>query len=436
MTAGDDVDTVAPRREPGEDPAIAAHNARMRPLRRIYAAAVSAIVVAAAVFFVLEYEHGEIAHTTLHTVGNPPVSLAPQPPAAALGKAWTSTDTAAVGTPYYEGTVISYDRHTVRGRNALTGNQTWSYTRTDRVVCSAVQNDGVTIAVYQLHGDCDELTAVDSSTGQRKWTRTLDENGAVFQGPASYWTQPGNVLFVSRTSIYSIADENDGGLDWWTFYHPGCTINGAMLGVAGALISQTCHHEKCNGTHFCGDGEQLLLRQGEASYDDNNKTNPDQIIWNRRNVSLQPFLAGQQVAARDPATGAISLLNQKNGTAQGRLTLPGARTTSAAPAFESTIDADLIWADGRTYALKSNAPKISWQARTDTLPSVTVTGDQAASLDNSELAAASSSGIVVLDGRTGAVRHRYPAGALPANSRVYPLGAGFLVAGSSVSYYR
>jgi hypothetical protein len=47
----------------------------------------------------------------------------------------------------------------------LTGQITWSCTRTDRVVCAAIDAGGATIAVYRLHGECDELTALDSGTG-------------------------------------------------------------------------------------------------------------------------------------------------------------------------------------------------------------------------------------------------------------------------------
>src|SRR6478736_7428619 len=224
------------------DRALARHAARMRPLRIVYALVLAVVVIAALVIVKIAYVRGEISHVTLKTVASAPPAIPAGTPSAALTRAWTSTDTTAIDTPVNGGTVVTHDLHTVRGRNARTGAQTWSYTRTDRSVCTAIQTQSVTIAVYKLHGNCDELTGLDSATGARKWTRTLDKDGAEFDGPATYSVVGGNVMFVSRTSIYSIApggdaDHGNGGLDYWTFHHPGCTINGAVLGTAGALIS-------------------------------------------------------------------------------------------------------------------------------------------------------------------------------------------------------
>jgi hypothetical protein len=418
---------------PRSDAALAGHAQRMRALRRIYAAALAVIAAAAITVFVVEYARGEISHASLRPIADPPPSVALTSPSGRLTKAWSSNDVTAVGMPYYNGTIVTHDQHTVRGRDALTGRQTWSYTRTDRTVCAAIQNDGVTIAVYRLGGNCDELTAVDTGTGQRKWTRTLDKDGAVFDGPATYSVQPDNVMLVSRTSIYALADENDGGLDWWTFYHPGCTINSAILGVAGALISQTCHKERCDGKKFCGDGRQLLLRQGEAGTSDS-KTNPDQIVWNKRGSDLQPAIAGEHVAARDPSTGKLVLLEQKTGKVQAELPTAGSTSTSA---FTSALDADLYWTGGQTYALKTNETSFAWHAPTGYLPTaLNATGQANAPLGKSRVTAPGSTGILDLDGATGSVTHRYPVAAPAAGSLVYPFGTGFLLAGSSTTVYR
>ncbi len=287
------------------DAALAAYTRRMRPLRIAYAIAVAAVVAIALVVVKIAYDHGELSHTHLHTVASAPPSVTNSAsPAARLAKAWSSTDTTALGSPVAEGTVVTHDAHTVRGRNALTGAQTWSYTRTDRTVCAAIQTELVTVAVYRLHGSCDELTALESTTGQRRWTRTLDTDGAAFEGPVRYYVNGTNVMFVSRTSIYTLAvsgtaDDGNGGLNEWTFYHRGCSINGAVLGPAGALISQTCHGEDCQGHKFCGDGHQLLLRDGSANYDEKSTTNPDVVKWNDLGSTLVPTSAGATLTARD-----------------------------------------------------------------------------------------------------------------------------------------
>jgi len=307
-------------------------------------------------------------------------------------------------------------------------------------VCTAIQTQSVTIAVYKLHGNCDELTGLDSATGARKWTRTLDKDGAEFDGPATYSVVGGNVMFVSRTSIYSIApggdaDHGNGGLDYWTFHHPGCTINGAVLGTAGALISQTCSGEKCNGAKFCGDGPQLLLRQSTAKYDDNsstNKGNPDAIVWNDFGSNLVPTSAGQTVTARDPDGRALHLFDAKTGKSTAALALTGNSGRTAPTAVTSGTDADLIWIGGRTYALATAASSFAWQAATSNVPSAP---DGSAVLTDAELLAPTPAGAVRLDPRNGTVMTRFAIAPPPAGSTVVPLGNGLLVAGPGTTVY-
>lgn len=434
---GDTAVDEAPPTNPVSDAALARYAQRMRPARIGYAAALTVAAAVIAVIVVVAYNRGEISHATLKTVAAGPASLALQAPSTTLTKAWTSTDSTAIGTPYYQGTVVTHDVHTVRGRDARTGRQTWSYTRTDRSVCTAIQDGGLTIAVYELAGNCDELTAVDSATGQRKWTRTLDKDSAEFNGPATYSVHSGNVMFVSATSIYAIAS---GGLDYWTFHHVGCTINSAVLGDAGALISQTCAHEDCADAKFCGNGKQLLLRNGTNGYDDNSKTNkndPDQIIWNKLDNDLVPTLAGHQIAARQPAGGALQLLDAKNGKFGPRLALSGPSDSSARSAVTSPRDADLIWIGGRTYALPTGTSAFSWQADTLSVPTlIDSAGGATPVLHDAQLAVPTSSGVALLDTADGTPAQGFAVAAPPAGSLVYPLGSGFVVAGSSTAVYR
>ena len=436
---------VAHAANPVSAAALARHAQRMRPLRVAYVAVLTVATVVTVALVAFAYQRGEISHVTLRTVPAGLPSLGLQTPATTLSRAWTSTDTTAIGTPYYQGTVVTHDQHTVRGRDARTGRPTWSYTRTDRSVCTAIQDDAVTIAVYRLGGNCDELTALDSATGDRKWNRTLDKDTAVFDGPASYSVRSGNVMFVSATSIYSIspsgdADHGSGGLDHWVFHHPGCTINGAVLGDAGALISQTCVHEDCSGARFCGNGTQLLLRSALTGTDTDSKTNknnPDQIIWNKLGSDLVPTLADHQVAAREPSGGALQLLAAANGVLEARLPLARSRGSAAPVAATAIRDADLIWIAGRTYALRTDTREFTWQADTDFVPTAIDAGGGAVdpTLAAALLAVPTSSGIAVLDPGTGRPRQRFPVGAQPPGSLAYPLGHGFLVAGPSTTMY-
>ncbi|MDT4981007.1 MAG: hypothetical protein QOG07_2886, partial [Pseudonocardiales bacterium] len=105
----------------------------------------------------------------------------------------------------------------------------------------------------------------------------------------------------------------------------------------------------------------------------------------------------------------------------------------------ATDRAELIWIAGTTYAVDVNGLAFLWTAPTTLAPTVTAksgaqggTPDLAASI----IAAATSSGIALLDPATGEPNPIYPVGAPAAGSRVYPFGTGFVVAGSSTTVYR
>jgi len=434
------------------DAALARYRRRMRPLQIVYAAGIVAVVVAALVIVRIAYSRGEISHATLHTVATPPSAVPSGAPAADLGKAWSSTDTTALGLPYSGGTVVTHDAHTVRGRNATTGKQTWSYTRTDRSVCAVMQSPytyvgdkgDLVVAVYSLHGQCDEVTALDSQTGERRWTRTLYNDTAIFSGPASFFVDTGDLdgqdayfYFVSSTSIYMI---NSSGYQGWTFHHVGCTINSAVGGTTGVLISQTCRGEDCGDAKYCGDGRQLLLRDGITAYDDSDKTNndnPDQIRWNTLGSTLVPTAAGRTVAARDSNGATLHLLSDDKGKEYATLALTGSPAADAPTAVTTFSDADLIWLGGRTYALDDNGTTFRWSADTVGVPlSTDVATTPSQSLGSATLAVPTSDGVAFLAGGTGEQRSGYASGASPAGTVAYRYGTGFVLAGSSTAVLR
>jgi hypothetical protein len=420
------------------DAALAAYGRRMRPLRIAYAVGITAVIAIALVLVKIAYDHGELSHAHLHTAQAAPSLVTAPTPTATPKLAWANTDTSAIGMPAIGGTVVTHDLHTVRGRDGRTGAQTWSYTRTDRTVCTAIQTQSVTVAVYRLDGNCDELTAVDSQTGERLWTRTLDKDGAVFDGPAGYAVNGSTVMFVSPTSVYTIAtggtsDQGNGGLDYWVFHHAGCTINSAVLGNAGALISQTCRGQDCQGHKFCGDGTQLLLRDQTAGTDDKSTDNPDIVKWNDLGSDLIPTSAGQTITARDPDGATLHVFDPHSGKETARLALSGDSGSTVPSGFASATDADLIWIGDRTYALADKAKSFAWTAPTTGV--ATVLGG-AAILTGGQALAATPSGAVLLNGGTGTPATNYPVPPPAAGSQVFALGSGLLVAGPQTIVYQ
>src|SRR4051812_37766165 len=111
--------------------ALVAHGRRVRRARAIYAAVVGTVVAAVLVGVVVAWNRGEISHATLHTVAAPPASIPLAQPGSELKAAWHTGDQLAIGTAQYGGTVVTWSAHAVGGRDARTGERTWSYTRTD-----------------------------------------------------------------------------------------------------------------------------------------------------------------------------------------------------------------------------------------------------------------------------------------------------------------
>lgn len=425
---------------PPDNRVLVAYAARMRRARRRYFATLAVLVAAVLTAVSIAWSRGEIANTTLTTVRSAPPSVPLQVPSATLRQAWTSTDRTAIGTPYWGGTVVTFDQHTVRGRNATTGTQTWSYRRNDRTVCQALQIRGVTVAIYQLHGNCDEVTALSTDTGQRAWTRTLDENGQPIFGRPTYQATQYTFLVITPLVIYAI--DPSSGYDRWVFGQQRCTINSAVLGSTGALISQSCDHPPCSGLTYCRNGPQLLLRDPSAGYNNDEKhhANPDQILWNVANSALVPASADQLVSAVDPTTGRLVVLNPDKGTVQTTRALTPAPSAVDAVSASPTVNAELLWVGGVTYAVRTSDSVVMWASRTLSPPTVTAT--DAASvvglpdLTQAVLAAPTSNGLTLLHTRSGRPSRNFAVPPPPPGSTAYPYGTGFLVAGPTTTVYR
>jgi hypothetical protein len=420
--------------------AVVAYRRRMRPWRITYAAVLVALAVAAGVVVKVAYIHGEISHATLRTASAPapPVPLAD--PSARLTRAWSSPDRTAIGTPYDGGTVITYSTHAVVGRDGHTGKVRWSYTRTDRTTCTAAQLDGVTIAVFRLHGDCDELTGLDSGTGKRLWTRTLHENGHPVLGTPAFSVGSDTFMVTTPSVIYALspdgtAAQNNGGLDRWLFAEAGCRINSAVLGTSGALISQTCRHPHCDGRKFCGTGPQLLLRDPILGADDDDKKNPDQIKWNLIGSTLRPVSADTVVSAAAPGGDTLSTFTADKG--KHLASLPLLDPFAGHPQTTATATAELIRVGTYTYALDNSGTAYAWRAATAALPTSVGTGDvEPAPLADSRLSVPVPGGIGELDPASGKPARTFPVAPPAASSRVFPYGTGFLVTGPHTTVYR
>jgi hypothetical protein len=430
-----EADDDAPQPAAPADEVLERYRASMHRGRRVYFAIIAVIVAALGIWAATTWSSGEAAHTSLHTFAPAPPTEGIQTPTAAPQEVWHTSDRIAIGEPQYGGTIVTYSRHTVGGRDARTGKRTWSYTRTDRNVCTAAQLTGTTIAVFAVHGNCDELTALDSDTGRRRWTRTLDMDGMPVNGQPAYQITPYTFLAATPSVIYAIDPVS--GYNRWTYQRFGCRIDHVVLGGAGALISQTCSQQvKCVDVKFCGTGPQLLLRNGSDPQDDDKKPNADRIDWIQRGdtnipVSAEDVTSGDVVSTVDPTGNTLQLLDSDTGKQTQTLALTPATSGLGPISATATDGAEIVWLSGETYAVQPNASIPLWRTNSSAPPAVaSTTGETPPALSTARITVATSSGVAIVDGNDGNLSS-FTLGPPVPGSRAYSLGTGFLVASSA-----
>lgn len=411
------------------DAALQRYQHRLGRQRLVYFSAIAVVLAVIGVLVGVAWVHGEVHNTTLHTVHPPPQAL---PVAAASPnpqQAWQTSDRIAIGPPRWQGTIVTYSAHTVRGRDARTGAETWSYNRSDRTVCTAIQTNGTTIAVYNHNGNCDELTAVNSETGERRWTRTLDKDGRPVNGQPAYQVSDATVVFSTTSVIYAIDPVT--GFDRWEYSRGGCAIQHVVQGDSGVLISQDCHHVDCGSQQFCGNGPQLLMRDGSAGRNDDDDVNPDRLRWNHIGDTDIPVCADQLIAAVNTTTHALDMLDSATGGARGSLTLDPAPAAIEPSLATDTVSTEVIWMGGVTYAVNATSRELTWAVRTSGPTTVeTDTEGVTASIETARITVPGPPGIDILDGNDGHTAQRF-ALPVPRTSLVYSLGTGFLVSTDS-----
>ena len=403
--------------EPATDSPLTQYVTAMRRQRRWYFLIVGGVVAVAVVVVAIVMATSEISHVQLRTA----TSAAPQVRPAQLNPtpkmAWQSSDTTAIGEPFYQGTVVTYSTHAAFGRNALTGAIRWSYTRTDRVVCTATQQQGKTLAIFAKEGNCDEVTTLDTATGKRLGVRTLVDNGH----PA-FTALPDTLVITTPDAVHAI--DPDSGYDRWLYQQPdGCRTAGVALGAGGALIGQRC-----------ADGGHVLLRDRYASSDEKNT----QVKWRLSGVDSIPLAADNMALALDPSTGELVSYDLARGSVKSRTPLSPRPVSGASVSQLATTTAELIQIGDRTYTVTPTGAEVLWTASTRGLPTVNPGEEdvQPPALVGATVLAASASGVVSLDGSTGSVQRTFSVATPTSGSRVFPLGTGFLVAGSRTQVYQ
>ncbi|MFL6162769.1 MAG: hypothetical protein ACJ74U_11140 [Jatrophihabitantaceae bacterium] len=400
--------------DPTEHPALAGYRRRTARANRIYAGVLAVLVLVTFLAIKLAYAHGELTKVSFRTAPAPR-PVAGDLPSAALRVAWRTADTAAGGSPYDNGVVISYAGHTVNGRDAVTGAVRWHYTRGDQTLCSVLQQDGTTIAIYRRKGNCDEVTGFVTTTGQPKWYRTLTDNGSTASASTA------NVVLTVNSHIVHAFD-NAGGLDRWNWTVPtNCTVRHALTGSQGVLVSM-----ECGGSH------ELALHDLIS----------DTVKWTVDTpAAMLPIAADAFIGALDPTTGTVNRYTPDKGAATRSAQLPpGSATAGGGTGAGPTAAAGVIATDAagqpvrlallsRLFAFSQDG-SLRWSAAS--------TGP-AWPVSDAFVISQLGTGQLVLR-RTDSGQPRLVSTLTPpaatGTERVFPVGSGMLLAGADTVLYR
>ncbi|SOD73166.1 putative pyrroloquinoline-quinone binding quinoprotein [Jatrophihabitans sp. GAS493] len=418
---------TASAEETAGDPAtefLADFNAATRRARRRYVAAITLITAATVATFLIIVARGEISHVSSRTAASAPATVTAAPRSNPLTVAWRSDDATAIGQPFFGGTVVTYSAHTVTGRDARTGSPRWTFTRTDRALCSVIQESGKTQALYSAKGNCDELTTLDTGTGQRIQERTLDDEGNLVIGTPI--VIPDSLALTLATSTLVRTIRMSDGLNGWTYVAPAqCQNLRVVRGAAGVLISQ-----------HCTNGDYLLLRDLTAP--DKSGDNPtDPVKWRIRTSAVVPAAADSFVAALDSTTRTLIRYQPSNGSVLATDTVLTPAPSPLRPVLQTeSTNGELIWIGDTVYAVDTPGARQVWSKPASTLPTFSGPGTATGSADLSTLALPTSTGIAILNPSSGAVTESIAVNAPPADSRIITVGSGFLVAASSTTVYK
>lgn len=323
--------------------ALAAARRRTRRSWLRYGAGMSVFLVALLVFVFSVWRTSEIRNVHSHPTTKVAKELASGALPSSLRSLWHTSDRMASGQPVYLDVVATYSTHTVVGRDANTGVVRWSYTRTDRSICSVVGDGDRVMAIYRHDGNCDELSALEADTGRRAWTRTQFDNGTPTVQPISQF-----VLQVTPGALDLI--QPAGGATYW--YYPqvnDCKTISGVVGSTGVVWASRC-----------GSSSTLTMRVGSGDKSKNN-------AWSVPLDGRTPLAADAQILVLSADHRSIEVLSSNNGTVSSTIPLPSAVAPATVPFATPSISGsvELITVAGQIVAVANDgATSVLWQRAT------------------------------------------------------------------------
>ena len=388
--------------------AVQAARRRARRSWRRYAIGMTVFVLAVATFVFSVWRTSEIRavhdHPTTVKARVLPSGAIP----AGVHALWHTADRLAQGQAVYLDVVTTYSQHQVVGRDATTGRVRWTYSRSDRSICSVNQDGATVIAIYRHDGNCDELSALNAESGKRGWTRTQFEDGASTAQPISQFLLQVTPQVVDLTQPGGVDPTQPGGAEYWLYNQStGCTTINAVVGTTGVLWGSKC-----------ASGSTLALRNGSGP---DNKTPRFTVALDGR----APLSADAAITVLTSDGRGIQVLSAKTGAVTATIHLSSPVTAPQLPAAVASVkgDAELISTAGSVVAIPATATPTTelWQRATTGVPANTDAG----------LLFPASGRVAVIDPATGHLDRTISAPGLAADSVLQLRGPGFVSADAS-----
>lgn len=220
---------------------------RRNPFRRPvdYIVAVFLLVASLTVGIVL-WQRSDI-HNTVLVLGSPNASVPAGPTRfpPSLAEFWSQPSPATSAPVVVGPSVVTAGGGAVVGRDPLTGEQRWSYTR-DLPLCTVAAGFDKVLAVYH-RSNCNEVTALNATTGARDAQRNGDAQlGTRLVYDGTYVTATGPTLLDTWRSDLVLTVEYGTIPD---FYNPnvqprtGCDYGSVAVNSGQIAVIERCPRE-------------------------------------------------------------------------------------------------------------------------------------------------------------------------------------------------
>ena len=357
------------------------------PLRVwVWTAATLALVVLAA----LLWRNSDAAATRSTTTA--PAGVPDGTPAAAVSPAWEDAEPVD-GDVVVGGRVVLRNGYGVRAVDPATGDEAWSYSRSNARLCGATATDGVVVAVFRTEDRCDEAVALEADTGVRRWTRNVS-----FRGDATLRSTSQVVLAVSPTGVVTL-DPTGNSIRWRNQLPEGCLIHDAVAGSAGVAVLQTCDEAPT---------AKLRLLDGFTG-----KTHWTTDVAVPEDGSVTLLGAGRLLGL--VVGGELRALSNEDGAERARLPVPD----GGAPQQLSSEGGELFLLGGTLQALDASGAEL-WKAPAVGLPAAPVLAEGATG--PGLLLVPDDEGFTHRDPRSGAEVGRSSAADVPAGGTASAVG--------------